>query len=84
MRLKFFIDPSRPRAWRGPERTKRIWGEPASGAWNPQSLRTGHTIGQAGPADRSAGLGHRAERLGGDAADGREEELQAIQGGPGE
>ena len=40
----------------------------------------------AKPQDGSRGKPDQAvrSRLGGDAADGREEELQAIQGGPGE
>gem|GEM_PF-1539578 len=81
MRLKFFIDPSSQGPGVGRD------GLEGSGA----SRAGGKTSGQRDlePAKPQNGSHDRPSqavrsRLGGDAADGREEELQAIQGGPGE
>ena len=96
MRLKFFIDPSGQEqvagrdglAGPGASRaggTSALWSlGPVEPRWRRFTDRASGSHG-VGLANGSGVLGRAVgPRLGGDAADGREEELQAIQGGSGE
>ena len=96
MRLKFFIDPSGQGPGVGRDGLEGSGASRAGGktsGWrnlgpagpHGRNLRLGRKMGPR-PGPDGSGVPGRAvgPRLGGDATDGREEELQAIQGGPGE